>query len=235
MTEQVNFVPPEEDDKPKIPGLPVPKIIKDEVFSISYNHKDHTFIIAFSRSGEIKSTQAMNRIDKSIESLSAKLAQQAISLAEMHEDMEIEIMIISPSKTFTQIIKTLSGLLLRNVPQNLNYEVERSSEGSIIRLGTLAISHYSEPVQVLANAIQRDQVFVLIDGRGAIKWSFNFKPPQSFLIVESLSDLTNPSNTEIMALIDSIKPTSYFQANSTIELINSISNVFTFVAMSSKF
>ncbi|RMG41352.1 MAG: hypothetical protein D6732_02625 [Methanobacteriota archaeon] len=232
MTEQIKFTPPKENVKPKIPGLPVPKIKTEDLFSISYNHKDHTLIINFNRSGEIQSSQTMNRIDRSIESLSAKLAQQAINLAQEVGSKDIEIIIVSSSEDLGEIIKTLGGLLFRNVPTNINLEIVRSRTGSKINIGSLAISHYLEPIQVLANVLQRDQVFVVIDGRKGVKWEFNFKPPQSFLIVESLASLTDNSVPELSRIIDEIKPTSFFQANSNIELINSLSNVLTFVSMS---
>ncbi len=232
MTEQINFSPPDEKENVRIPGLPVPKIKTEEIFSISYNHKDHTLIVNFNRSGEIKSTQAMNRIDRSIESLSAKLAQQAITLAEEIDGKEIEIIVISSSPIFGEIISTLGGLLFRNVPHDMELGIERNKKGSKVYLNSLLISLYAEPVQVLANVIHRDEVFVLIDGRKDINWEFNFKPPQSFLIVESLSYLTDPNNPKISKIIDEIKPTSFFQATSTMELINSLSNVLSFVSMS---
>ncbi len=226
--EKVLFEVPEMKETKTFGGIPLPSVKKEEIFSLSYNHDTHTLIVNFLKDGTVQSCQTMERIDRSLEGLSARPVQQGINLAEGLEN-ECFLLIVSKLPDMWEIMRMMSALFLKNIPSELNFRSSRTSNSFIIDVGKLRIALFKDTMSHNNKIFQRPELYLLLDARNKQNTSINIQPPKMFILVNSLTDLTDPSNTELMNLIDTTRPTAFFQGKTFSEIIDSISNILVFI------
>ncbi len=222
----------EEEDKKVIPGLPVPAKVSKEMFSLSFNHHDHTMIVNFYEDATIHSVENIQRIDRSLQSLAIKPADKLMELASNVTDGPHNLIIVSKDEILMKILSQIVNILLRNLPDHLEIDIERGRGSVTIKTSQININLLMdiEELKRLKTTNMSQSIF-LVDSRSQldIRALEQIKPQNVIVLVSKLEDLANSSNSTLKDLIQRITPSSFLPASDLQQSVNCITSSLLFI------